>query len=158
MKPTTTLLRDRSGAVYVEFIGAFMPLLTVFLCVAQLADLYATKLVVRHAAHRTARAGIVVFPDDPAHYEAVGKLEEVRAAGYAVLASKRSISDAEIEIPTGEEYERAEPVTVVVRATTRCIFPIANRLLCSAGDGEPSRVLEATLSMPAHAARYEYGQ
>jgi hypothetical protein len=158
MKPDDEIVRDRSGAVYVEFLGAFMPVLTFFLCIAQLADLYATKLVVQHAAHRTARAGIVVFPDDPAHYEAVTKREEVQSAGYAVLAAKRSIVDAEIEVATGEEYERAEPVTVVVRATTRCIFPIANRLLCSTAAGGPTRVLEATRSMPAHAARYEYGE
>jgi Flp pilus assembly protein TadG len=157
MSTVRTLARDRSGAVYVEFIGMFMPLLLTFLCIAQLADLYATKLVVQHAAHRTARAGIVVFPDDPAYYTAVSKLDEVRSAGFAVLAAKRSIVDAEIELPNGDDYERAEPVTVVVRAKARCIYPIANRILCNWGaDESPTRVLEATRSLPAHAARYEY--
>jgi Flp pilus assembly protein TadG len=151
------LANDRRGAVYVEFIAAFMPLLLTFACIAQLADLYATKLVVKHAATRTARAGAVVFPDDPANYRAVTQLDEVKSAGYAVLAGKRSIVDAEIEIPSGTEYERGQPVKVVIRATTRCIFPLANRILCRALEGEPSQVLTAEASLPAHAARYEYG-
>jgi Flp pilus assembly protein TadG len=151
------MLRDRRGAVYVEFLAAFMPILTFFLCIAQLADLYATKLVVQHAAVRTARAGAVVFPDDPRNYQAVAKADEVRAAGYAVLAAKRSIVDAEIELPNGTEYERAQAVDVEIEATTRCIYPLANRILCRAFTSQPSQVVRATATLPAHAARYEYG-
>lgn len=150
------LIADRRGAVYVEFIAAFMPLLTFFLCLAQLADLYATRLVVQHAAYRTARAGAVVFPDDPKHYEAISKPDEVRAAGFAVLAAKRSIVDATIELPNGTEYERGQPVDVEINVTTRCLYPLANRIMCATFEGAPTTTLRAKATLPAHAARYEY--
>lgn len=151
-----SLVRDKRGAVYVEFLAAVMPLIVTFLCIAQLADLYAAKLVAQHAAYRTARAGAVVFPDNPAYYQAVSKADEVRRAGEMVLASKGTIIDSEILLPNGEQYTRGQLVEVEVRATTRCVFAIANRLVCGLVD--PTRVLEARASMPAHAANYEYSE
>ncbi len=54
----------RRGAVYVEFLAVIGPLLTLFLGLTQLALLYATNLLVGHAAARAARAAIVILPDD----------------------------------------------------------------------------------------------
>jgi Flp pilus assembly protein TadG len=148
------LRRDARGAVYVEFIAAFMPVLAFFLCIAQLADLYATKLVVQHAAYRTARAGAVVFPDDPAHYTGTDKLTVVRSAGYGVMLAKRTIIDATIHLPNGTDYARGAPVDVEIEATTRCIYPLANRLLCSGL--VPMNTVRAAATLPAHAAEYPY--
>lgn len=150
--------RDQQGAVYVEFLIAFLPLFLMFLCVAQLADLYATQFVVKHAAYRAARAGAVVFPDNPRHYEAVSKAEEVRAAAYAILAAKRTITSAEIQFPHGERYERGQAVEVVVRAQARCIFPLASRVMCGMSSANPTRALEGRAALPAQSARYEYSE
>jgi len=40
---------DTRGAVYVEFLIAFMPVFVFFLCLLQLALLFSAKLVVKHA-------------------------------------------------------------------------------------------------------------
>ena len=146
---------NSAGAVYVEFLIAFLPLLVLFFCVAQFADLYAARFVVNHAAYRTARAGAVVYPDDPEHYNAVTKDEEVEAAGYAILAAKRNILGADIDVSHGGVHDRT-PVEVRITARVECIFPIANRLMCSTLALSPTRVVEGSARLPAHAARYEY--
>lgn len=68
---------DEAGAVYVEFLLAFIPLFFLFLGILQGALLYSANLVVRHAAQRAARAAVVVLPDDPEYYDgqAVNSLE-----------------------------------------------------------------------------------
>lgn len=146
---------DRRGAIYVEFLIAFMPLLVLFFCVAQFADLYAARFVVNHAAYRAARAGAVVYPDDPGHYDAVSKDEEVQAAGYAILAAKRNIVSADIDVSHGGVHDRT-PVEVRVEARVACIFPIANRLMCGAFALSPTRRVQGSARLPAHAASYEY--
>jgi Flp pilus assembly protein TadG len=151
------LREDRRGAVYVEFLVAFLPMLTLFLSIVQLADLYAAKLVVRHAAYRAARAGAVVFPDDPANYEdGASKMDDVRMAGLIVMHAKGTIIDGDVEVTSGTEYEPGQPVNVKVTATYRCVFPVANRLVCTPFKFLPFRQIEAEATMPAHAARYPY--
>lgn len=64
-----TLLSDRGGAVYVEFLLAFIPLFFLFLGMVQMGLLYGADLVVRHAAVTATRAAIVVIDDDPSRYD-----------------------------------------------------------------------------------------
>jgi hypothetical protein len=61
-------IRDERGAVYVEFLLAFLPLFVLFLALCQIALLIAGKIVVRHAAFAAARSAIVVLDDEPAYY------------------------------------------------------------------------------------------
>lgn len=66
--------RDRKdvttgGAVYVEFLLAFIPLFFLFLGMVQMGLLYAADLAVRHSAVVAARAAMVVIDDDPDRYE-----------------------------------------------------------------------------------------
>lgn len=151
----SSVLEDRTGAIYVEFLIAFLPLLVLFFCVAQFADLYAARFVIHHAAYRTARAGAVVYPDDPQHYNAVSKDEEVEAAGYAILAAKRTIVSADFDISHGGVHDRT-PVVVRIEARVACIFPIANRLMCGALALQPTRRIEGSARLLAHAASYAY--
>ncbi len=51
---------DVRGAVYVEFLIAFLPFLVFFLCLWQVSILYYAKLMVDHAAFAAARAAAVV--------------------------------------------------------------------------------------------------
>ena len=155
MTQSKPLTSDCAGAIYVEFLIAFLPLLVLFFCVAQFADLYAARFVVNHAAYRTARAGAVVYPDDPEHYNAVSKDEEVEAAGYAILAAKRNIVSAEIDVAHGEVNDRT-PVEVRIAARVECVVPIANRLMCQAFAARPTRRLEGSARLIAHAAGYDY--
>lgn len=62
------LIGDVRGAVYVEFLIAFLPVYVFFLCLIQLTILFSSRLVVEHAALNAARAAAVVIGDDPAEY------------------------------------------------------------------------------------------
>jgi hypothetical protein len=77
-----TLRRDERGAVYVEFLLAFLPLFFIFLTLCQVALLVAGKLVVSHAAFTGARSAIVVLDDHPALYRDAprGMLSDTKAA------------------------------------------------------------------------------
>jgi hypothetical protein len=78
------LCRDASGAVFVEFLIAFMPVFTFFLCLVQLGLLFAVRLVTEHAATNGARAAAVVIGDDPKRYgnEAQNKIEPGKGKRY----------------------------------------------------------------------------
>jgi hypothetical protein len=61
-------VRSTRGAVFVEFLIAFLPVYVFFLCLLQLALLVSVKLVTEHAAASAARAAAVVLGDDPKLY------------------------------------------------------------------------------------------
>lgn len=67
------LLRDRTGAVYVEFLAVFFPIFLMCLAIIQLAFLSAAKLTIQHSAVRAVRAAVVVLDDDPKHYDGVAR-------------------------------------------------------------------------------------
>lgn len=62
------LARDAGGAVYVEFLIAFIPFFVMVLGMMQIALMYSAHLIVQHAAFSAARAAMVVFPDCPDRY------------------------------------------------------------------------------------------
>ncbi len=64
-KPNVTAVR---GAVYVEFLVAFVPVLIFFLGLLQLGLHFCAKLVVQHAATRAVRAAVVVMEDKRERY------------------------------------------------------------------------------------------
>ncbi len=63
------LQRDTRGAVYVEFLLAFIPLFFMFLGMIQMGMLYGASLVVQHSSNVAARAAMVVMDDDPRQYD-----------------------------------------------------------------------------------------
>jgi len=77
------LRRDARGAVYVEFLIAFIPVFLLFLAVCQLIFLTAARLVVSHAAVVGARAAIVVLEDPANEYGGapLGNLSSGKSAG-----------------------------------------------------------------------------
>ena len=68
-----SLLRSTGGAVYVEFLLAFIPLFFMFLGMLQMGLLYGASLVVQHSANVAARAGMVVWDDDPQYYDGAAR-------------------------------------------------------------------------------------
>jgi hypothetical protein len=162
--------RDNGGAVYVEFLVAFLPLLVFFECLIQFSGLVAAKLVVQHAAMTATRAAIVVLYDDPKYYndEEVGKTtgkrrEAIRLAAAMPMRSVKSIVAFDINFPSqaGEsddrdQYGRDELVRVRVTATYRCQVPFASRLVCNWLTG--MRELHGEAALPNQGADYEYGE
>jgi Flp pilus assembly protein TadG len=59
---------DERGAVYVEFLIAFIPLFILVLGICQLTFMASAKIVVEHSAWAAARAAVVVLEDDPQLY------------------------------------------------------------------------------------------
>lgn len=57
------------GAVYAEFLVAFMPFFLLFLGGVQLALIAQARVVVQHAASLAARAAVVTIDDDPVFYD-----------------------------------------------------------------------------------------
>jgi hypothetical protein len=69
------------GAIFVEFLIAFLPVYVFFLCLLQLGLLFTVQLLTEHAAVSAARAAAVVLADDPRHYAQTRphELREARA-------------------------------------------------------------------------------
>lgn len=65
---SSALLADEHGVVFLEFLIAFVPMWTFFLCVLQLAFIGHADLMVKHSADSAARSAVVVLPDDPNEY------------------------------------------------------------------------------------------
>ena len=162
------LLRDRGGAVYVEFLVAFLPLFIFFECLVQMSGMFTAKLVVGHAAVCAARAAVVVLHDDPSQYSdapmgsATGKrLEAIELAAAIPMRSVRSIVDFEVKFPTQPggsdnktQFGRDDLVRVKVKALYRCQVPIANRLVCNFLT--TTRYLTGEAALPNQGADYEY--
>ena len=57
------------GAVTVEFLIGFMPIMMFFLWLVQYSFIISGKLITKHAAAVTARAASVILDDDPKEYD-----------------------------------------------------------------------------------------
>lgn len=165
---TPGLVRDRRGAVYVEFLIAFMPVFCMFLGLVQLADLHQANLIVNHAAIMAARSAAVVLPDDPQFYDNApvnhfeGKRREaIVKAGMIPLLASRSLTAVRVTLPSGPggndsvtNVERDTLVRVAVQAQFECRVPLVKHLLC---DSQKSvRVLRAEAAFPNQGADYRY--
>jgi hypothetical protein len=108
-----SLGRDTRGAVYVEFLVAFLPFLIFFLCLWQVSILYYAKLIVDHAAFAAARAAAVVVAECPQNVGDSGaktvntltenRKKEIENAAYVALTPL--ILDGTIGLePGGPEF------------------------------------------------------
>jgi hypothetical protein len=82
------VIRDQSGAAYVETLVAFLPTLFFFLAVQQYSEVAAANLIVRRAAHAAVRAAVVVYPDDPRFY---GGAAPSARSPYVEEAARRTL-------------------------------------------------------------------
>lgn len=106
------------GAVFVEFLIAFLPVYVFFLCVVQLGLVFTVRLVTEHAALNGARALAVVGGDDekpnytgekPNTFVQGGKrMKAVRSAvllTFAPLILNGTIQDINVVYPRPEDRE-----------------------------------------------------
>ena len=100
MKFERTRLKADEGAVFVETLIAYLPVMFFFMATWQLTELCAAHLVVEHAAAVTARAASVVLPDDPFYYDGTAtnsfsgsRKADIELAAKMVLAAAPQISD-----------------------------------------------------------------
>jgi hypothetical protein len=160
--------RRTRGAVYVEFLVAFLPVLTCFECLLQLAGLQAARLVTQHAATCAARAAAVVLHDDPAHYGGVAagsatgaRRRDVERAAALVLRAVDNVEFARVSFPAGSgaiaersSFGPDEVIRIQVSARYHCSLPLARSVVCGFASSDAALLGEA--SLPGHGARYEY--
>jgi hypothetical protein len=178
-------LGGTDGAVFVEFLIVFLPVLTMFLCLLQLAILFAVRLVVGHAAVNTARAAAVVIGDDPSTYREGGRMPRhtLQASGERYAAIRRAavismapfiaegtINKVDVLFPPADQpgakgsasasfapidLGNISKVRVRIEVETMCKIAIANRIAC--GSGIVGRVLGLTPTRTVRAeAVYPY--
>lgn len=170
-----TLRRHEAGAVYIEFLIAFLPIFILFLSLSQMFLLQSAQLMTEHAANVAARAAIVVLRDDPRYYAGLGG--DTRAAQGAAIhraaaislghfSGRRSRAPVDVTWSRGGKRRGAgglsrgrnigpnDQVEVEVKYEYECRIPIGNRIACGAN---AKLILSATATLTNHGARYEYG-
>lgn len=156
-------LNDSRGAVYVEFLIAFFPLLLFFGALVQLALLEVGGLMVEHSAVVAARAAVVVLPDDPTFYGGTpvnvptGKrLDDIRRAARIPLLAFEADPAPEVNVvPSGTgRFSLNDPVRVRVSYDFPCLLPLGGALVCAGGGGRVQLGAEAIL--PNQGAGYAY--
>ena len=153
------LCGERAGVVFVEFLIAFLPVYTFFLCLIQLGLLFAVRLVTEHAAVDAARAAAVVIGDDPKRYngekpnrmtvKGSARYDTVRDAALlsmAPLILNGFVHDVTVVFPAEEtpggpgrtggltfppmNDSQVSKVRVRVEVEAECRIGIANRIAC----------------------------
>lgn len=159
-------LRDTRGAVSVELLLTFVPLLLFFGALLQLSLLAVGGLMVEHAAVVAARAAVVVLPDDPAFYDgaplnvpAGRRLDDIRRAARMPLLAFEEDPSPEVTVlsSSGSAAGRvaaSELVRVRVAYDFPCILPLGGALVCAGGGGRVRLGAEAAL--PNQGAGYAY--
>lgn len=173
------------GAVHVEFLVVFLPLLMLILCLVQLALIYVGKVTTQRAANAAVRAAVVILDDDPRYYGGAprnvatgARLEDIRHAAVIPLSSlsaasgtvERAVGLGEaglgaslgyadrattVSFPGGARFGLEADVTVRVTHRFRCSVPLGRWILCARGGGRFIE-LNQQATLPNQGARYAY--
>jgi hypothetical protein len=155
MRPNS-LCAATSGAVFVEKLIAYLPLLLTFFATWELAELCAASLVVERASAAAGRAAVVVLPDDPAFYGgedvdqyAGARRQDIELAATLVLSALPRL-DADVQVDVSDPPVGVGPIDVTVTAQYSCGLV---SLICG-GDGAIE--LTSTTTHTHHGAHYPY--
>jgi len=147
---------DTRGAVFVEQLIAFLPVIFFFLASWQLMELCAGDLIVKRAAPGAARAAVVVLPDDPMFYGgapvnsfAGARKRDIELAVAMILAVSPHFSD-DFSV-TLSSAGGNQPLTATVRAPFHCFAGWVS-LVC----GGASRTLQASARHVYQGAAFDY--
>jgi hypothetical protein len=152
----TRLEQDTQGAVFVEQLIAFLPVMFFFLATWQLLELCAADLIVKRAASAAARAAVVVLPDDPMFYGGAPvnsfsgpRKTDIELAAAMILATSPHFSNDFSVTVTGTSGN--QPLTATIRAPFHCFAGWVS-LVC----GGASRTLEASARQVYQGAPFDY--
>lgn len=151
--------RRVAGAVYVEFLIAFLPIFFFFLALVQLIFVQTANLITKHAAVKAARAAVVVLPDDPKHYGGVpvGSFSGQRKSDIE-HAARIPLGTMGLEALTAKvtmdgAYGRDAIVKIKLEFLYHCEVPWGRFVVC--GLSNHKKIL-AEAAMPNQGADYEY--
>jgi Flp pilus assembly protein TadG len=157
---------DRSGAVYVEFVIAFMPLMVMFSGLFQLGMLQIADVVTQHAAVTAARAAMVILPDNPIYYDT--GVDQIGGQRYAdiQLAAQTTLTaidpSPQVQVRFVNTAGGSAPVSSVgqfdilhaqVLYQYACRIPIGSLLVCGPA---AAKLLTAESDMPNQGANESY--
>lgn len=150
------VLRGTRGAVLAEFIIAFMPIMTIYMTMLELAHFFVIREVVVHAANATARACAVVGPSGDAPAGTNGDIKNAEAAGeWALKPWKASgLNVRNIKVACKQADSAVDPYgqdTGNIKADYTCSVPIAQFIMCGNG---PVKI-DVTSSFPHQGAKYK---
>jgi hypothetical protein len=152
--------RSRKGAVYVEFLIAFLPVFFFFLSLLQLIFLQTASLITHHAAANAVRAAVVVLPDDPKHYNNVPvgsfsgqRKSDIEKAAQIPLATMGLLEAAATKVTIKPSYARNALLTAKVEYQYHCKVPWGRFLICGFTN---FKKITAEASMTNQGALYEY--
>lgn len=152
--------RGQRGAVYVEFLIVYIPVLLTFFSVWQLGELASANLVVKRATTAAARAATVVLPDDPDFYGGTpvdtyggARADDIQLAAGLVLMAAPQITDMSLDVNTYPYAGRERLVSVRLSAEYHCLGA-AIAVVCGL-DGKVDLTSETIQAY--HGAYYQYG-
>ena len=149
------LMRGTRGAVLAEFIIAFVPIMTIYLTMLELAHYFVIREVVVHAANATARACAVVGPVNDAPAGKNGDTSSAKLAGEYVMTpwknSGNNVSNIVVECTQAAAADPYGEDTGHVTADYTCSVPIAKNIACFGG---PKKI-DVTSSFPHQGAKYK---
>jgi hypothetical protein len=156
---TKQLVRGTRGAVLAEFIIAFMPIMTIFMCMVELIHYFTMREIVYHAASATARACAVI--DDPNGLQPGGAAingpqDDARKAGEWALNPWKDnylLTNVEVSCKNEEPKDPYGEDTGHIKATYHCVVPIAKNMVCPGGGS--TKIIDVTSSFPHQGAKYK---
>jgi len=149
-------MSDKRGAVAVEFLVGFMPLITAFLCFTQVGQLYTAHLVFKHAALSAGRAAITtVGPCMPKNTKHAVYPDDVRKAANAAFG-KDAWQIAFDRLSVMPVYDKSDDaygdVTTTTKARYKCSVPMGKLIVCKSGFVN----MQQEIILPHQGARYNH--
>jgi Flp pilus assembly protein TadG len=161
-------VRARKGAVLVEFAIAFMPICTMFLCVAEMSRYFIARMAVIHAAEVAVRSCAVISDPQPGNEAQLNgdPAKDWQTATDMVLkqTSSNPIPGWGGFVGSTSELNYTEPTctnttgdsngsddTVSLKATFTCNVPVAQNIVCSGGQ----KNINITTKFPHQGADYK---
>lgn len=151
------LHRNRKGAVLVEFLIAFMPLMMMFSSFLQVAQVATASLIGRHATVVAARAAAVItdaHKNTPDAQPGDNKDDIVAAYTGALGPWKVTMSPVNITIDdASSKDDNFGMVTVTATTDYTCSVPFGNRLVCTTLGG--THEIKNVVKFPHQGACYK---
>ena len=152
-----TVHQDKRGAVLVEFLVAFMPLMITFSSFVQLAQITTARIVTKHSAIVAARAAAVISNEHNNTPDAKkGKnQDEIEASVQAALGPwGKTMANVKVDIDDqSSEEDNFGMVKVTVTARYKCTVPFGSMLVCGRNGGVHEIVQKA--AFPHQGACYD---
>jgi hypothetical protein len=152
--------RSTAGAVYVEFLIAFLPIFFFFLGLVQLVFVQTANLIVKHAAVKAVRAAVVVLPDDPQFYGGVPvgsfsgqRQTDIEHAAQIPLATMGLAQAAAATVTIDGLYARNALLTATVTYQYNCKVPWGRLVVCGLSN---FKQIQGQATMTAQGALYAY--